>query len=69
MENLLLGLQIGSSLVLMVFILVQAKGTGLGRSWGSSASFSRRGLERVIFRGTFVMAAVFAITSILRLIA
>ena len=69
MEDFFLVLQIVTSIILTVFILVQAKGTGLGRSWGSSASFSRRGLERVIFRGTFILGFVFVSISLFRLFA
>lgn len=43
---------------------MQAKGVGLGRSLGSSAYHSRRGLERIVFRGTIVVAVLFCLISI-----
>jgi len=46
-------------------ILIQARGTGFGR--GSTASFTRRGLEKLIFRLTFVFAAIFMLVSILQI--
>jgi len=49
MQNILLISQILTSIVLIGLILVQARGTGLGRAFGSSSqnSFSRRGLENL----------------------
>lgn len=58
------------SIILIVLILIQARGTGFGRSsgLGGGASFSRRGLERLIFRLTFVVVALFLIISVLQLL-
>lgn len=65
----MLALQVISAVLLTSAILIQSKGTGFGRAWGgsSSASFTRRGLEKVVFRATFVFAALFIIVSILQL--
>jgi len=62
--------QMVSSIVLIALILVQARGTGFGRSssFGGGTSFSRRGLEKLIFRLTFVFALVFIGVSILQLV-
>ncbi len=66
MGSVFLILQIIFSLILIAFILLQAKGTGFGRSMGgaSSSSFTRRGLEKVVFRATFIVAALFVVVSI-----
>lgn len=70
MKDLLLVIQIIAAIVLTIFILVQVKGTGFGRVWGSSqASFSRRGLEKLVFRLTFVVSGVFILASLLAFIA
>jgi preprotein translocase subunit SecG len=47
-------------------ILLQARGTGLSSTFGgeSTAYRSRRGLERVLFRLTIVLATVFVIISL-----
>ncbi len=47
-------------------ILLQARGTGLGATFGgeSTAYRSRRGLERTLFRLTIVLIAVFVIISL-----
>ncbi|OGM05376.1 preprotein translocase subunit SecG [Candidatus Woesebacteria bacterium RIFCSPHIGHO2_01_FULL_39_32] len=70
MQSALLLLQIIFSLSLTIMILVQTRGTGFGRAFGgggSSASFTRRGLERVVFRTTFIVSGLFLIISILSL--
>jgi len=62
-------LQIIISIILIGLILVQAKGTGFGRSSGlGGASFTRRGLEKLVFRLTFVVAFLFVVVSTLRLV-
>ncbi len=58
--------QIVIALAVGASILLQARGTGLGSTFGgeSTAYRSRRGLERVLFRLTIVLAAVFVIISL-----
>lgn len=70
MKQLLTIVQMISSVVLIALILIQARGTGFGRSgsFGGGTSFSRRGLEKLIFRLTFVFALVFIIISVLQLV-
>lgn len=65
MQNFLTIVQVLLSLALIIVILVQAKGTGMGRS--TTTSFTRRGLEKLIFRLTFVLAALFLLVSIIQL--
>jgi preprotein translocase subunit SecG len=70
MSQILIIVQIVISIALIGLILVQAKGTGLGRTFGSGGgtSFSRRGLEKLIFKLTFVLAGLFLAISILQLV-
>jgi protein translocase SecG subunit len=70
MKQFLTIAQILSSIILVGLILIQARGTGFGRSgsFGGGTSFSRRGLEKLIFRLTFVIAFVFIVISILALV-
>ena len=65
MQNILLIVQVVLSLVLIFFILIQNKGTGFGRVWGTSSSFTRRGLEKLIFRLTFSLTDFFVILSLI----
>jgi len=55
--------QILVALVLIGVVLMQAKGSGLGNIFGGSGGGdsyrTRRGLERVLFRGTIVLMAAF----------
>ncbi len=55
------------SISLVVLVLIQARGTGFGRGMGGT-SFTRRGLEKLVFRLTFVVAALFIILSVLMLV-
>jgi len=70
MRQALTIIQIVTSISLTIFILIQARGTGFGRSGGlgGGTSFSKRGLEKVIFRLTFVFAFIFILVSILQLV-
>jgi preprotein translocase subunit SecG len=68
MERLLLIFQIISSITLVILIIMQAKGTGFGRTFGGggNVSFTRRGLEKVVFKFTFIVATIFITVSILQ---
>lgn len=66
MNNITLALQAVSGLLLVIVILVQTRGQGFARGWGSSASFTRRGLEKAVFKSTFVLAFIFIAVSIVR---
>jgi len=68
MQNILLTIQVVVALILVFLVLIQTKGTGFGRVWGSPTSFTRRGLEKLVFRLTFVMSALFILISIIELV-
>jgi len=70
MKQILTIIQIVISVSLISVILIQARGTGLGRTFGGGGgtSFSRRGLEKLIFRLTFVLVGLFLIISVLQLV-
>ncbi|MCJ7740400.1 preprotein translocase subunit SecG [Candidatus Microgenomates bacterium] len=70
MKILLVLVQIAFSILLISLILMQAKGVGLGRSWGGGGEFykSRRGVEKIIFQLTVITAIVFLVSSVLSLI-
>ena len=60
--------QIFIGLMVIIVILAQTAGGGLGGIFGGqgeSAFRTRRGIERTLFRFTVVLAAVFIILSIL----
>jgi len=64
MKNTFVVIQIILSVLLILAILFQAQGQGLGSlGGGSSASFkTKRGLEKILFRGTIVLALAFLIS-------
>ncbi len=71
MKNFLLFLQIIVSSFLIVVILLQAKGSGLGTVFGSDASFyrSRRGIEKMFVYFTIILAFLFFVLSIALILA
>lgn len=62
--------QISVSILLIILVLLQVKGTGFGRAWGGLGgnSFSRRGLESLVFKLSFVSTALFITISIVILL-
>ncbi len=70
MQNVILVIQLIVSTGLVILILLQAKGVGLGRSWGGAGDFykSRRGVEKIIFRTTIIFAVLFLASSVLTLL-
>jgi preprotein translocase subunit SecG len=65
MKNTLVIAETIISIALTALILLQAKGVGLGRSLGSTAYHSRRGMERIVFRVTIILAILFATLAII----
>lgn len=51
-----------SAILLIIFVLLQVRGTGFGRS-SNSSSFTRRGVEKLVFKLTFVVTALFLLMS------
>lgn len=64
--------QITVAVLLIVFILLQERTSGLSGVLGgdSEGGFyqTRRGLEKIIFSGTIVLAIVFAVLALLGLV-
>lgn len=62
-------IQIILSIAVIIFILLQARGAGLGSAFGGSSAGSvfktRRGVERLIFNLTIVFVILFAAVSLL----
>jgi preprotein translocase subunit SecG len=65
-------IQVILSITLVIVIILQAKGQGLGSLFGGGDSGmgitkTRRGLERTLFQITIVLIALFLINAILQL--
>ncbi len=61
--------QIIVSILLIIGVLLQARGSGLSSLFGGSSEFyaTRRGLEKKIFWATAVFAFIFLVLGVLRL--
>ncbi|OGE05055.1 preprotein translocase subunit SecG [Candidatus Curtissbacteria bacterium RIFCSPLOWO2_01_FULL_41_18] len=70
MKNILLVLQIIVSVLLILVILLQSKGTGLGTVFGGSGSIyrSKRGIEKLFIYLTILLALSFFLISVLQVI-
>ena len=69
MAQVITVVQMVLSLFLILFVLLQVKGVGFGRVWGSGGgSFARRGLEKLVFKLTFVVSGLFILLSLLSLV-
>lgn len=53
------------AVLLVIFVLLQVRGTGFGR--GTTTSFTRRGAEQLVFKLTFVVTALFLVLSAVNL--
>jgi preprotein translocase subunit SecG len=60
-------LQIIFAIILIAFILLQQRGSGLGMAFGGEGNVfrSRRGIEKILFYATIVVAILFCATAIL----
>ena len=58
------------SIFIIVAVLLQASGSGLGSTWsgGGETYHTRRGLEKVLFIATIVAIALFLINSVFMLV-
>lgn len=70
MRNLLFWVQIAASALLVVAILLQQKGVGLGSAFGGSGQIyrSKRGLEKGLFISTITLAIIFILGAMANLI-
>jgi preprotein translocase subunit SecG len=59
--------QIVLGIALIISILLQARGAGLGSVFGGTGTVfkTRRGIDKMLFRGTVILVIAFSILSIL----
>lgn len=70
MKPLLQSIQIISSLLIIIFVLLQHKGGGLGEIFGGGAPMAfhtKRGFEKVIFNMTIVLIVILVLSTLLRI--
>lgn len=66
MRNFILFAQIIISVLLIIVVILQAKGTGLSGVFGGEGSFyrSKRGVEKILVNLTIALAFLFLVLSI-----
>ena len=71
MKSLFNFITIISALLMILFILIQTRGSSLGAAFGGDTSYyrSRRGAEAVIFNATIVLAVIFVLSVILSILS
>ena len=71
MKNVFLILNIILSILIVVFILIQGRGAGLGSAWGGGGELfqTRRGVEKVTLWLTTILIVIFFIVSLFNLFA
>ena len=72
LQNALQIIQVILSIALIVVIILQARGQGLGSLFGGGdtgmgITKTRRGLERTLFQITIILAALFLINAVFQL--
>lgn len=70
MNNFWLILQTVLSILIIVAVLLQSQGGGMGPAFGGGGEsyHTRRGLEKVMFNATIVLIVLFALASIASLV-
>jgi len=70
MEKILNIIQIVIACLLIAAILLQQRGTGLSATFGGEGGvyFKKRGMEKVIFTATIILAGLFILSAIIRMI-
>ena len=69
MKSFFLILNIALSVLIVVFILVQGRGAGLGSAWGGGGEMfqTRRGMEKIILWLTIIFINIFLVISLINL--
>ena len=69
MKNFLLILNIVLSVLIVVFILIQGRGAGLGSAWGGGGEMfqTRRGIEKITLWLTTIFIIIFLVVSLINL--
>ena len=69
MKEALLILNIIFAILIVIFILMQGRGAGLGNAWGGGGEMfqTRRGVEKLTMRLTTICIVIFFILSVVNL--
>lgn len=63
-------IQIISAIALIIVVLLQSRGAGLGAAFGGEGNVYRtkRGMEKVLFQATIILAIIFFATAIINIL-
>lgn len=64
-----MAIQVSFGVLLVLLIVMQNRGAGLGSAWGGGGEgyMARRGVEKLLFRATILVSAIFVIVSFVTL--
>lgn len=67
MDNVLIAVQMTSAILMVMAILLQQRGTGLGNAFGGTGNVYRtkRGIEQILSYFTVVTGFIFCLSSLL----
>lgn len=67
--NLIVLGQIFVSVIIIVLVLLQAKGTGLGTAFGGSGNVyqTKKGVEKIVFNLTIILVILLSLLAIINL--
>ena len=70
LESVISIVQIFISVVLVIAILLQQRGSSLGSSFGGGgvSYHTKRGFEKILFTSTVILGVLFALTTIVSLV-
>lgn len=70
MNNVWLIIQATLSVLIIIAVLLQSQGGGIGPAFGGGGEsyHTRRGVEKILFNATIVLVVLFAIASIASLV-
>ncbi len=70
MKNFLAIIQIVAAVILVITVLLQHRGTGVGGAFGGAdiSYRSRRGVEKLLFRSTILFATIFVVIVIAQIL-
>lgn len=70
LQTLLSIIQIVLAVLLIVVVLLQQKGAGLGAAFGGSGNMytTRRGIDKVLFRATITISILFFVIALANLL-
>ncbi|HCS78386.1 TPA: preprotein translocase subunit SecG [Patescibacteria group bacterium] len=70
MKAVILILQVVIAVALTTSILLQAKGSGMGSAFGDTSQQyrSKRGVEKLLYRGSIILAALFLLIALINVL-